>query len=316
MVAAIFIPNVVFAEVRTTDFSLSMKAEIAVPDQKLEVTLNGNNLNGLYAYEALITYDPKQVEFDKAESRLKGFFIPPKIDNGRMMIAFTHIGNKSGEQGNTVLSNIVFKGKARGDAKIKLAYVKALDPKLTATTFIYTIFNDLSGYDWAKKEIESLMVSGIIKGISATTFNPGANITRADFISLLIRALKLSATVDGNFNDIKQSDYYYKEVGIAKKLGIAQGLEDNRFEPKKSISRQDMMVLAARAMKISGKPLDESASDLSHFSDSGEVATYAARQLGQMAKEGIIKGDNGMIKPNGKAIRAEAAVIIYRIMNN
>ncbi|CAN7392610.1 S-layer homology domain-containing protein [Paenibacillus sp. LjRoot153] len=308
-------PRVGYAEGDTL-FTLSKSAENALPDQALEVTVNGNNLKGLYAYEAVITFDPDVVELVKAESKLEGFFLPPKVDNGKMTIAFTKVGKKAGEQGRSALSTIAFKGKAQGNANIKLLSVKALDPSLTATVHSYgTAFDDLAGYEWANTEIEALASSGIIKGTSATTFSPGDNITRADFICLLVRALYLHVEVDGNFNDVEQSDYYYKEVGVARKLGIAQGTSDSLFEPRLSISRQDMMVVAARAMKIAGKMLDESVSDLSNFSDSSEVAAYAAGPLSQLAKEGIIQGYNGLIKPNDTAIRAEAAVIIHRLLN-
>ncbi|NOU66982.1 hypothetical protein GC096_23315 [Paenibacillus sp. LMG 31461] len=310
------IPRAGYAE-GDTGFTLNKSAENALPDQALEVTVNGNNLKALYAYEALITFDPDIVELDTAKSKLEGFFIPPKVvDNRKMTVAFTMVGKKAGEQGSIALSTITFKGKAQGNANIKLISVKALDPSLTATIYSYgTTFDDLEGYEWANMEIEALASSGIIKGASATTFKPGDNITRADFICLLIRALNLNAEVDGNFNDVEDSDYYYKEVGIAKKLGIAQGTGDNQLEPRLSISRQDMMVVAARAMEIAGRMQHESVSDLSSFSDSSEVAAYAVSPLAQLVKKGIIQGYNGMIKPNDTAIRAEAAVIIHRLLN-
>ncbi|MUT68245.1 S-layer homology domain-containing protein [Paenibacillus sp. NEAU-GSW1] len=309
------IPSVGYAQGDTV-FTLNKSSENALPDETIEVTVNGNDLKDLYAYEAWITFDSDVVEFVKADSKLEGFMVPPKIDNGKMTIAFTKIGKKSGEQGSTSLSTLVFKGKAQGNPKFKLIAVKTVDSNLAATVYIYgSAFEDLAGYDWAKKEIETLAASGVIKGTSATAFSPGANITRADFISLLVRALKLNAEIDSNFIDVAQSDYYYKEVAIAKKLGIAQGAGNNRFEPRTSISRQDMMVLAARAMKIAGNPLDESAADLSSFSDASEVAAYAVSPLSQLVKSGIIKGENGLIKPNGTANRAEAAVVIYRLMN-
>lgn len=308
-------PRAGYAE-ENTIFTLSQSAEKALPNQALEVTLNGSNLKDLYAYEVLITFDPDMVELDKAESKLEGFFIPPKIDNGKITMAFTKIGKKEGEQGSTALSTIAFKGKSQGDANIKLVSVKALNPNLTATVYSYgTTFDDLAGYEWAKMEIEALASSGIIKGTSATTFSPGADVTRADFLCLLVRALNLNAEIDENFKDVEPSDYYYKEVGIAKKLGIAQGTGDNLFEPRVSISRQDMMVVAARAMKMAGRMLDDSSSDLSGFSDSSEVADYAVSPLAQLVKKGVIQGYNGMIKPADTARRAEAAVIIYRLLN-
>ncbi|WP_419886164.1 S-layer homology domain-containing protein [Paenibacillus sp. B-A-8] len=299
-----------------TGFSLTKISNQALPDKTLTVTLNGDNLNGLYAYEAIIRFDPEIVELVKAESKLEGYFITPKVEDGTMTIAFTKIGKKTGEQGNIALASILFKGKTKGDAGIQLVSVKALDPALKETVYKNKMtFDDLEGYEWARMEIETLATSGIIKGTSATTFSPGAKITRADFVSLLVRALQLDAEVEGNFKDVKQTDYFYKEVGIAKKFGIALGTGDDKFDPKQRITRQDMMVTAERAMKIAGRMLDEKDSDLSSFRDSGDVSTYAVNALTRLVKKGIIEGYNGMIKPKDLATRAEAAVIIYRLLN-
>ena len=202
----------------------------------------------------------------------------------------------------------------------KIESTGALDSNLTATlqsseTSSGKTFTDLAGYEWAKMQIESLAAQGIIAGTSATTFSPGNNITRADFICLLVRTLKLTAEVDSNFNDVVPSDYFYNEVGTAKKLGITLGTGDNRFKPRENISRQDMMVIVARAMKIAGMELDESASDISRFQDSGEVAPYALSAVAQLINEEIIVGSNGRIDPKGTVTRAQTAVIMYKLWN-
>lgn len=87
---------------------------------------------------------------------------------------------------------------------------------------------------------------GIIKGTGDSMFSPDAEITRADFITLLIRTLELKAKFTANFSDIKTTDHYYDAVGVAKKLGITYGTGNNRFNPKESISRQDMAALTLR----------------------------------------------------------------------
>ena len=198
--------------------------------------------------------------------------------------------------------------------------VGALNSNLTATlhnneTSSVKTFTDLAGYEWAEMQIESLAAQGIVAGTSATTFSPGNNITRADFICLLVRTLKLTAEVESNFKDVAPSDYFYNEVGIAKKLGITQGCGDDRFKPRENISRQDMMVIVARAMKTARKELDESASDISRFQDSGEVAPYALSAVAQLIKEEIIVGSNGRINPKGTVTRAQTAVIMYKLLN-
>lgn len=302
-----------------TSFTLTQSPEKVSAGQTFEVIINGNNLNDLYAYEAVLTFDPAIVTLDKAASKLDGFFIPPKTENNKVTLAFTKIGKTAGQNGNTQLCTIAFKGKAAGSPAIKLTSVKAVNTKLAAVVYpdgnAAKTFTDLAGYEWARTQIEALATNGIINGTSATTFSPGMNITRADFICMLVRALKLNGTVESNFRDVSPAAYYYQAVGIAKNLGIATGKGDNLFLPKEYISRQDMMVIISRAMKISGKQLDDSASDLSGFKDAGKVASYAVNAAAQLAKSGIITGSNGNINPEGTATRAETAVIIYRLLN-
>lgn len=303
-----------------TSFTLAQSPERVSAGQTIEVIVNGNNLKDLYAYEVVLTFDPAIVELETAESKLEGFFIPPKTENNKTTIAFTKIGKKAGENGSIPLCTVAFKGKSEGNAAIKIASVKALDTKLAAVVYVggsyaAKTFTDLAGYEWAKMQIEALASMEIINGTSETTFSPGMNITRADFICMLVRALNLNEVIDSNFSDIPTTAYYYKEVGIAKKLGIAMGKGDNLFMPKENISRQDMMVIISRAMKISGKKLDESASDLSGFKDSNKVAAYAVNAAAQLIKAGIVMGNDGNINPAGTATRAETAVIMYRILN-
>lgn len=176
-------------------------------------------------------------------------------------------------------------------------------------------FNDITDYPWAKEAIETLASLGIIKGTTENTFEPGKNITRADFITLLVRALNLKTDIDTNFDDIEPGIYYYEPLGIAKKLGIAQGIGDNKFNPQAQISRQDLMVMVARALKITNKiSTTGTFEDISTFADAGEVSSYAIEGVATLIKEGIIQGSTGnMINPKGNATRAETAVIIYRI---
>lgn len=185
-----------------------------------------------------------------------------------------------------------------------------------AAAFVKKTFADIQGYAWAKKEIEVLASKGIIEGMSASSYGPGSNITRADFVTLLVRALELKASFEGNFDDVKASDYYYGAVGTAKKLGIIKGVGNNKFDPRAGITREDMMVMAAGAMEAAGKIKDDAdISVLSAYTDSASVSSYAAASVAALIKNGIIKGDDKLINPCGNTTRAETAVVIYRIYN-
>lgn len=185
-----------------------------------------------------------------------------------------------------------------------------------AVAYIHKTFNDTAAYSWAEKQIGVLASKGVLNGTSRTTFAPGENISRADFIMLLVKALGLTAKVDSNFNDVSTKDYYYEAVGIARKLGITSGVGVNRFNPKASITRQDMMVMVDNALKIAKKlSVTGDAGDLAGYSDASKIAAYAEASVANLVKDGIIQGSGGRINPLGNATRAEAAVIMYKIYN-
>ena len=175
-------------------------------------------------------------------------------------------------------------------------------------------FIDLGGYEWAKESINGLAEKGIVKGTSANTYSPGKNITRADFAILLTRAFGLTNAAGENFADVDAGAYYAKELAIAKAAGIVQGVGNNRFHPEGEISREDMMVMLARALDTAGRELAQAdAAALAAYSDAAQISDYAKEAVSRLVKEGIVAGDQGRIHPQGRATRAEVAVILARI---
>jgi len=185
-----------------------------------------------------------------------------------------------------------------------------------AVVDIHKTFSDLDNHPWARKPIEVMASKGIISGITKDTYSPGANITRADYLVLLVETLGLTADFDSNFDDVEQGGYYYEATGIAKKLGIANGTGDNRFNSNEHITRQDMMALTARALeKFKGLQVSGDLTALDKFSDKGEIGGYALESLANLVKEGLVAGYGNTINPLGNTTRAEAAVFLYRIYN-
>lgn len=179
-------------------------------------------------------------------------------------------------------------------------------------------FDDLDKVIWATREIEVLASKGVIQGTSATTFSPSQNIKRGDFLILLVKALGLSAVVDSNFTDVKPNAYYYNEVGIAKKLGIVNGKADGSFNPNENISRQDMFMIVAKALRTTGVwgASNEALTELNTFTDRNSVSSYAKNDVAQLVKAGLVKGDSkGKLNPLSHSTRAESAIIIYNVMN-
>jgi lactocepin len=182
-----------------------------------------------------------------------------------------------------------------------------------AIAYVERSFQDLGQYTWAKKQIEVLSSKGVINGTTENKFSPAAKITRAEYLTLLVG---LTTSFDSSFADVKQGSYYYEAAGIAKKLGIAGGSGDNKFNPNAPISRQDMMVMTDKALQKANKlAVTTSTAALDSFSDRADIAGYAATSLAALVQEGLITGSDGKIAPKAPTTRAEAAVFLYRIYN-
>lgn len=185
-----------------------------------------------------------------------------------------------------------------------------------AVAYVHKTFVDLDSVNWAKKAIEVMASKGIINGTGKDSYSPAANITRGDYLALLMKTLGLTAQFNGNFDDVTQGTHYYEALGIAKKLGIAAGGGDNLFLPKAKISRQDMMALTARALEKAGKlEVESDTAVLDQFTDKDKIKSYAVESLAALIKDGLITGSGNKLNPGADTTRAEAAVFLYRIYN-
>lgn len=171
---------------------------------------------------------------------------------------------------------------------------------------------DLGSLSWAKQAAAAMAARGILP--AGDSFMPGAEVNRADFTASLVKVLELKAAAEAGagFSDVLGSAAYSTELAAAKQLGIVTGYADNTFKPAAPISRQEMMVLAARALKAAGIEAQGNVS-AEGYSDAGQVSAYARDSVSALLKYGVVNGKNGKLAPGDTLSRAEAAAILYRI---
>ena len=176
-------------------------------------------------------------------------------------------------------------------------------------------FTDLGSVPWAEEAILALSQAGIISGYEDNTFKPQNNITRGDYMALIMRMLDPAGMPGQDFSDVPVSSYYYNEITLARGLGIAAGYEGNRFMPRSRISRQDMMTLTYRTLCTMGYLTEtDPRADLGGFADAKDIAGYAVQPMEALIQKGYIKGNaNNTLAPKSSATRAEAAVFLYTI---
>ncbi|MBQ6901997.1 MAG: S-layer homology domain-containing protein, partial [Oscillospiraceae bacterium] len=125
-----------------------------------------------------------------------------------------------------------------------------------------------------------------------------------------------------NFADVEESDYFATELAIARNCGIVGGIGDNRYAPRSTITRQDMMVIVYRALQSQSLLLEEKGDRrmavdevLSQYPDFDTVAGYAKEAVSFLISEGLVNGKNGKIDPAAYTTRAEVAVLVKRILD-
>lgn len=229
--------------------------------------------------------------------------VPLRSENGKVVIA----GYKAEPIGLTTQSTITGNGEISVTLKteeIALYKVKP-DQKVDLSKLKEASFDDLAGYEWAAEAIGYLDGRNIVNAVSEGKYAPGEAITRLDFVSFLVRALGLSDEGEA-FPDCDAA-----EIKIARKAGITNGDTDGNFRPYDTITRQDIMTTAARA--YSAKATDK---EIQVFSDWSLVSDYALDAVRAMVQAEVIVGNgDGTLNPLGLATRAEAAVMLHRMMH-
>ena len=163
---------------------------------------------------------------------------------------------------------------------------------------------------WAKTEIESLFEKGIVKGQTETTFGLENPITRAEFITLLVRGLELEPMeYGGEFNDVSSSDWYAGYLETAYRKGIFEG-SDGNADPNGEITREQMAKMLAAVC-------DDAEGENAVFNDSADISAWARESVEKISKAGLMQGrSGGYFAPKERTKRAEAFAVIYRLIKN
>ena len=196
------------------------------------------------------------------------------------------------------------------NAGIPLPEIKVEEEKPTPTQ---EGFSDMNESHWAYGTVMSLVEKGIVNGTDGK-FMPEDNVTREQFVKMLVLAAKSEEKGEVSFADVPSDAWYYEYVSAAKNNGIVNGVSQTHFGTGLNITRQDMAVMIYNTMKSVGKSFEKTAS--SKFDDTEEIKDYAIEAVKQLSAAGIINGrDNNMFVPSGNATRAEAATIISRMLD-
>ncbi|UVI31131.1 SwmB domain-containing protein [Paenibacillus spongiae] len=179
-------------------------------------------------------------------------------------------------------------------------------------------FTDMASH-WAAADVQRLASKLIVSGVSAGAFGPNKAVTKAEFVTMLTRAMGLTgsgAAKELPYDDVPGQSWFRAAVMIAYENGIIDPAE--RFEPGMPITRSQMAVMAYRAVQAAGQKIpitNIDRSNIDKFTDLRTVSPEERNAIIADVKAGIMSGGSQTsFMPGANATRAQAAVILGRLL--
>ena len=172
-------------------------------------------------------------------------------------------------------------------------------------------FGDVPAGYWAQGDIDRLLAADVVNGYPNGTFQPNAPVSRAEFVKMLVLTLGLApATGTTPFADVPAGAWYAPYVAAAAQAGIVDGLTPTTFGPSEELTREQMAVLRARALKLTKTaPL--------HFRDVSMIDAWAVQGVEEAVAAGYVNGfPNGSFQPLSMASRAQAAKVLAEALRS
>ncbi len=180
-------------------------------------------------------------------------------------------------------------------------------------------FPDISAHK-NQPAIEALAAREIINGKTADLFMPDDTMTRAEFATIVVKALGLVPKENGKFTDVSSGAWYAPYVGTASSYGIVNGISDGQFNPGGMITKQEAAVMVARAAELTGMDMAMDAMTLrdvlSQFTDYVTVAEWAKLSMALCYQEDILSQEDLEILPKTAIKRCEIAEMLFRMLTS
>jgi hypothetical protein len=176
---------------------------------------------------------------------------------------------------------------------------------MVTTAFAANQFTDVSKHDYFYESVMWALDNGITSGTTTTTFSPYATCTRGQVATFLwrMKGQPEPTTINNPFDDVKESDYFYKAVLWAVEQGITVGTSKTTFSPSNNCTYAQVITFLWRA---EGEPLVENASSTTAYGD-----VYYKNAAVWADFSGVLAGSNNQFFPDKDCPRADIVTYMY-----
>ncbi|WP_312027120.1 S-layer homology domain-containing protein [Paenibacillus illinoisensis] len=173
-------------------------------------------------------------------------------------------------------------------------------------------FQDINT-SYAKEAITHLVSEGIAAGTSETRFEPKKAVTRAEFATFAVRLLGLKPVKNNisPYSDTRTTAWYYGNVSAMTNLSILEGKGQGTFQPNASITREEAAALLVRMLKQTSGSTGLLSTT---YVDASDISVWAKPYVQKVYQLGLMRGSDGLFRPQDQVTREEAAVMLDAIL--
>ena len=163
-------------------------------------------------------------------------------------------------------------------------------------------FTDVAETDKGYEAIYKLVNAGVLVGDGDGKFRPNDGLTRAEFCKIINLIFDYKEEAETNFKDVKETDWYYKEVLIAKKAGYIAGYGDDTFRGENMLTREETCVIISRVANLYPLPYTKVIKD--------NVSSWAKEYVEKVLANRLMSLETGdMFRATENITRAEMAMV-------
>ncbi len=173
-------------------------------------------------------------------------------------------------------------------------------------------FPDVKEEDWFYSDVRELASMGVVNGHDTGLFDPHGNVTRAEFIKMVVASLvaedQMASSKSDIFEDVKASDWHHKYIITAIFYGFIDVKDYGaQFKPDEAITRSEVAKIIAKSLKVE---IDDYKSPFADTDDDNAIALY-----GLCLMQGELDPVTGerLFKPDTNIERCEVSAVILRL---
>ena len=168
-------------------------------------------------------------------------------------------------------------------------------------------FSDVNPGDWFYENVMNAAAKGYVSGMGDGTFQPNGNTTRAQFASMIAKAMGFDPETDEidvetAFVDVPATHWGAKAIAFCAENGYMNGDADGNFRPDANITRQEVASVLVNTFKLTNEGTKD-------FPDDALIASWAKSNVYAAKAAGLMNGDQGTgnFRPTDYIKRAESA---------